>query len=70
MRVEGLGGHLPNLFLTHVHLRWCLGLRVEGVGFGVWVGGLGLRVWGLGFRVYGSGFRVWGVGFMVLRFRL
>ena len=47
-----------------------LGLRIQGLVFGVW--GLGFRVWGLGFgvwdfgiRVLGLGFRVWGLGFRV-----
>jgi len=38
-----------------------LGLRVWGLGFGVW--GLGLRVMGLDSGIWGLGFRVKGLGF-------
>jgi len=38
-----------------------LGLRVWGLGFGVW--GLGLRVLGLDSGIWGLGFRVKGLGF-------
>ena len=38
-----------------------MGLRVWGLGFGVW--GLGLRVLGLDSGIWGLGFRVKGLGF-------
>jgi hypothetical protein len=44
---------------------WSLGCRVRGMGVGVWGLGFGVWVWVLGFGLGGLGFGVWGLRFGV-----